>query len=62
MVDGTFCLTVFYRNQFLAGRTLNRGGGGGGGGGWGGRIVSGLRCVTCASTDLCSKIRFYKLK
>ena len=31
MVDGTFCLTVFYRNQFLAGRTLNRGGGGGGG-------------------------------
>ena len=26
------------------------------------KFVSGLCCVTCASTELCSEIRFYKLK
>ena len=32
------------------------------GGGGGGIFVSGLRCINSASTELCSEIRFYKLK
>ena len=27
-----------------------------------GEFVSGLCCVTCASTEFCSEIRFYELK
>ena len=33
-----------------------------GGGGGGGEACEGLRCVTCASTELCSEIWFYKSK
>ena len=56
------CVLLYKIECFIDTKWFSVFGGGGGGREGGGGFVNELRCVTCASTELCSEIRFYKLK